>query len=436
MAQPLKASRLSQNLDESHAGYLICKNVPIARAGELIYGEGETPVSSIDGVTVINRSIEDLADPGVISSFEMQPITLDHPDDFVNPESWKEFSIGTIFNVRRGQGDDDDKLVADLMINDAEAIKAIKDGILRQVSCGYLAKFEETGPGRGIQTEFEGNHVAILKYGRCGAGCAIRDAANDAIGEMKTKKYAVIDRLPDDIGLNMSIKDIFKTGKGAPQSDKKVETNDEMSLEDFMEKLNSLAEMVATHGERLSVVESNMMTADADPNNEKDPEDGTVNDECSGTKKEDKTSDADPFSKMSIMLEKILNAVVKTNDSEADKPEKKEEVYVSDAITKSRAEILAPGISDSKDIKEQALKKAYETTDGKEVIDTILSGQPFDSADKEMLFSSSSELLKVIRKGVEHSYAPSNDSQEKRKGLVSDKEFNANCKEVWSKFSK
>jgi hypothetical protein len=361
----------------------------------------------------------------------MQPITLDHPDDFVNPESWKELSIGTIYNVRQGEGEDEDKLVADLMINDAEAMQAIEDGILRQVSCGYLAKFEETGPGRGIQTGFEGNHVAILKYGRCGAECAIKDAANDPALDMQHKKYAVIDRLPDELGKNMKqIKDLFKKTTDASPAKEDAKANDEMDLNEFMEKFSALAEMVATHGERLSTVESNMMTADADPEADEDKKEDKVDDEDSDMK-EDKAKDADPFAKMNTLLEKILGAVAQTNDAEPAEP-KAEEAYVSDALTKSRAEILSPGIHDSKDIKEQSLKKAYETEDGKEVIDTILSGQTFDSADKEMLFNSSSELLKVIRKGGEHSYTPSNDSKEQKKGFITDKEFNAKCKEAWS----
>jgi hypothetical protein len=67
----------------------------------------------------------------------------------------------------------------------------------------------------------------------------------------------------------------------------------------------------------------------------------------------------------------------------------------------SRAEILAPGIDlKAKDLKVQALKKAYGTKDGKKVIETLTGGKEptFDSVEAvESLFIAASELLKAQR---------------------------------------
>ena len=68
------------------------------------------------------------------------------------------------------------------------------------------------------------------------------------------------------------------------------------------------------------------------------------------------------------------------------------------ADTKARAEILAPGISMTKDIKAKALKVAYGTRDGKAVIDTLLAGKKFSTADSDMLFVGASEMLKGVRR--------------------------------------
>ena len=69
-----------------------------------------------------------------------------------------------------------------------------------------------------------------------------------------------------------------------------------------------------------------------------------------------------------------------------------------DSDTIARAEILAPGIAKTADVKAKSLKAAYATEDGKAVIDTVLAGKAFDSADKDMLFIAASELLKSTRR--------------------------------------
>ena len=69
-----------------------------------------------------------------------------------------------------------------------------------------------------------------------------------------------------------------------------------------------------------------------------------------------------------------------------------------DAETIARAEILAPGIAKTADVKAKALTAAYGTEDGKAVIDSLLAGKTFDSADKDMVFVAASEMLKSVRR--------------------------------------
>lgn len=79
-----------------------------------------------------------------------------------------------------------------------------------------------------------------------------------------------------------------------------------------------------------------------------------------------------------------------------------ETTMTGDAATDmaSRAEILAPGIKNTKDVKVKALKAAYATKDGKKIIESLTGGKApaFDSADKvNTLFVAASELMKVSR---------------------------------------
>lgn len=162
-------------------GFLLCRDVPIARTGEMLYGDGEVPVEvGRDRIARITRGQDVLLSPGTIASYEGKPITIDHPDVDVNPTNWKQLAVGQVRNVRPGDGVDSDKLMADLLIMDQFAINEVRNG-LREVSCGYDADYEDDGDGRGRQVSITGNHVALVARGRCGPVCSIGDS------EMRTR---------------------------------------------------------------------------------------------------------------------------------------------------------------------------------------------------------------------------------------------------------
>jgi len=70
----------------------------------------------------------------------------------------------------------------------------------------------------------------------------------------------------------------------------------------------------------------------------------------------------------------------------------------NDVDTIARAEILSPGIAKTGDVKSKALNACYATNEGRQIIDTLLKGKAFDSADKDMLFIAASELVKGERR--------------------------------------
>jgi len=156
-------------------GYLLCEDVPIARVGWMMYGPGETPVKvGPGGYAMVARDGATLFDKQTITSFIGKSVTDDHPPDGVSPENWKKVTVGTVHNPRQGTGDDADVLLADLLITDADAIRAVQAG-KREVSAGYDADYETTGTGEGRQLNIIGNHVALVERGRCGPRCAIGD---------------------------------------------------------------------------------------------------------------------------------------------------------------------------------------------------------------------------------------------------------------------
>lgn len=192
MARYLITSELGPQRHVTPEGFLICTGVPIARTGEYEYyaSEGMSPGIEPDasGRIISRREAAEVFSPAALASFEGKPVTLGHPDvDEVTPDDWRQYAVGHVTNVRRGQGDDADKVIADLVISDAAAIDAINSG-LREVSCGYDVTVEQVEPGVERQTHIRGNHVALVPAGRAGSECAIRDSKGGVAMDKEVKE--------------------------------------------------------------------------------------------------------------------------------------------------------------------------------------------------------------------------------------------------------
>lgn len=165
---------ISPNQLETGEGFLICRNVPIARTGTQDYLGTEVGKDTQDVVTV-NRPEEEVFDPAAMASFEGKPFTDDHPPVMLTPDNVSAYEKGHVQNVRRGTGEFKDFLIADIHVHDAATIQAIRDG-KRQISCGYEVEYEEAEDGTLTQRKIRGNHVALVPEGRAGDKAAIMDS--------------------------------------------------------------------------------------------------------------------------------------------------------------------------------------------------------------------------------------------------------------------
>ena len=169
-------------------GFLLCADVPLARTGMMVYGPDETPIKAgPEGIVKIMREAEDVFTAETIASAQGKPVTNDHPDEDVTPENWKELCHGTMLNVRRGEGMLDDLILGDLLITTVDGIEAVRAGKV-EVSLGYEADYEETGPGMGKQVNIIINHIALVDQGRCGPRCAIADTKPTLLRSETMKK--------------------------------------------------------------------------------------------------------------------------------------------------------------------------------------------------------------------------------------------------------
>lgn len=379
-SQYFTVASVSPNIEKTPEGFLLCKDVPIMRSGELAYKDSDTPSITPDGsgTTIVNRSRFVLQDGMTLKSFEGKPITLEHPEeDFVTPENYKKLVVGTLQNVRAGQGDMQNYVISDMLINDQIAIGKVLSGEIREVSIGGVGNFNELSPGVGEQDVLIGNHVALVKEGRAGPACAIKDS--------KGEKMSLKDR----------IKAIFTA----------AETESYKILDEAMPKdvEESQKESGSKEVEELKSTVSKLQEAN--------------------------TALLKSFEELKTV---ITEKAEDKKPSEA-KPEETKEKPVEeiDLETASRAEILVPGIAKVGDVKTTALNTFYATQDGKTVLDPLLVGKSIQDVDKNMLFVTASEIVKAQRRAVSFKDANTGNHHPSVKSVQTIDQINKANQDFW-----
>lgn len=168
---------ISPNQIETGEGFLICKNVPIARTGTQDYLGSELGLSGGDSgrIIAVIRSPDEVFSEAALASFEGKPVTNDHPPGLIGPDEVKTYEMGHAQNIRRGTGEWKDYMIADLHIHDRDLIDAIQNG-KREISCGYECDYVKNEDGTYSQKNIRGNHVAVVDRGRAGKRAAILDS--------------------------------------------------------------------------------------------------------------------------------------------------------------------------------------------------------------------------------------------------------------------
>lgn len=381
-------SKISENIHETPEGFLVCIGVPIARTGEMVYGRGETPLEvGDDGQVLIHREAEEVFRPETMASFEGKAITLAHPTEFVAPDNWSTLAKGILQNVRRGDGENKDDLMADLLITDGVAIELVKNG-LREVSCGYEAEYTQMGPGRGIQTNIVGNHLALVEEGRAGSSYAINDHKGKGSKMKLQDRIKAIFAKAQDEAMEMA-KD---AEKDMPKEKEKAKDAPEAAYDE-------LVKMVKDLGEKVSAMVQPKDASSAPTNNEPAKVDAVDEDVAPSLEERLKMLEDKVEALMQDEAEEDADQGEEVDEMESEDDDMGESSLVGD--TASRVEILAPGMKASaKDAKAKALKAAYATKDGKAVIDQLTGGKApefKDAARVDTLFIAASEIMKVNR---------------------------------------
>lgn len=335
---------------ETPEGYLVCRAVPIARLGEMEYTAAETgdgqPMIAVNTPAVLFGA-------DTVASFEGKPVTVYHPQPNsdptipdVTPQNWRAVAVGIAQSVRPGTGDDADKLVADLMITDQVAIELVKNG-LREISCGYEAFHgEKDADGRAIRNRIIGNHIALVDRGRAGSDVAIRDEKPE--------------------GKTMA-------GKISAWLEKMRKVADEMPMEEgpSQEMVDAPADPMAAFEARLAAMEEALAQVIMDMKPKADEVEIEIKPEGEGEEM--------PEGEQEPMIDKC-----------------------KDEAVLSLAEIIAPGIENTADIKKQALIAGMKLTDARDAIVAIAGENPdFENeAAVDVLFSAVATVLTDRRKAA------------------------------------
>lgn len=178
-------SRISEHIAKTPEGYLVCRDVPIARTGIQNYRGEEFGGKDPGKIYRVERPEEEVFSTAALASFEGKPVVDEHPDENIGSDNALQYLKGTCRNVHRGTGPLSDCIVADLIIYDKDLIRKIEEG-KRDVSCGYDCLWVPDGEDGYTQREIRGNHVAVVDRGRAGHKVSIRDS--DEGGKRMTKK--------------------------------------------------------------------------------------------------------------------------------------------------------------------------------------------------------------------------------------------------------
>jgi hypothetical protein len=147
------------------------------------------------------RTADQVFDSKAMSSFQLTPLTDDHPPEFVDHTNIRDVQVGSVGDIRR----DGAFLLASIVVTDRATIQKIYDGKV-ELSCGYTAAvvMESGTTDDGVsfaarQTNIRGNHTALVLQGRAGSECALLVDRGDAfttlqeVSPMKTRTIKIGD---------------------------------------------------------------------------------------------------------------------------------------------------------------------------------------------------------------------------------------------------
>lgn len=160
-------------------GYLIAEAKSV-RTGIQLYSGDEVGKPDMQVVRVYRPADQVFADAS-LQSFTHAPVTMNHPDEAVTADNWKDLAVGEVSTAAKKDGE---WVHLPLILKDAAAISAVQSG-KRELSAGYTCELVwgngVTPDGQqfdAMQTNIKINHLAIVDRARAGSQARIGDGAS------------------------------------------------------------------------------------------------------------------------------------------------------------------------------------------------------------------------------------------------------------------
>ena len=187
--------KLSEHKSKTPEGYLICQDAILARTGTQEYLKSEIydDFEGEDTIVQVERKPEQVFANETLASFEDKPITVEHPDENVNPDNYSELAVGHTRNIRKGTFNGQEVMIGDLVITDASVIEDIENGIRTELSCGYDCDITEGDHPE--QINIRGNHIALCEQGRAGIAKIVDSKKGLKFGLSESDEQIVIDAI-------------------------------------------------------------------------------------------------------------------------------------------------------------------------------------------------------------------------------------------------
>lgn len=184
-------SKLSEHRYKTPEGYLVCVDSVLARTGKQVYRRDELFHDNDATEIEVDRPENEVFSEQTLASFENKPLTIEHPEEDVNPHNYKTYAVGFIRDIKRGTDNGEPVMLGTLVVTDENAIKDIEDGKLPELSCGYDCDIADDDNPQ--QRNIRGNHVALCEHGRAG-NARIVDSVNDGMRKIyqATGRYVLV----------------------------------------------------------------------------------------------------------------------------------------------------------------------------------------------------------------------------------------------------
>lgn len=259
------------NVRDTKDGYLVAVS-RIARTGIQEYRASELGFIG-DHILRVNRAEDQVFSKDAMTSLAHAPVTVGHPAEMVDADSWGDLAVGEVGNEVMRDGE---WLSVPLIVKDAAGIKAART-THKEISMGYTANLVDAPDGADYDLDMQDisfNHLALVPKGRAGSEARIGDASiwgaipviHDKEVKMEMKPIAVGDAV-----VNVAASDVGVIQKLIADHAKAIEDKDTLIGELKAEcraandKVLTDAQIEALVADRMAVVDkAKSLVADID----------------------------------------------------------------------------------------------------------------------------------------------------------------------------